>query len=43
MIVADDSLLVRPYVIQFEKERELDRRTALTLAILGINFYGATV
>lgn len=47
LIVADGSPLVRPYVIQHEQERECqrqrDRRTALTLATIGIDFHGATV
>ncbi|MFM9633859.1 hypothetical protein ACKI10_40685 [Streptomyces galilaeus] len=45
--MADGLPLVRPYVIQHEQERERqhqrDRRTALTLATLGIDFHGATV
>ncbi|MEU5343218.1 hypothetical protein AB0H18_20665 [Streptomyces sp. NPDC020766] len=46
VIVADALPLVRPYVIQQEQERERqrqrDRRTAATLATLGIDFHGAT-
>ncbi|MCX5524146.1 hypothetical protein OG342_14915 [Streptomyces bobili] len=47
VIVADGLPLVRPYVIQNEQERERqrqrDRRTAATLATIGIDFHGATV
>ena len=43
-IEADGLPLVRPYVIAHEREqerrRQRDRRTALTLATLGIDFHG---
>ncbi|WP_405860135.1 hypothetical protein OG407_20905 [Streptomyces sp. NBC_01515] len=43
----EDTPLVRPYLVAYEREqerlRQRDRRTALTLATLGIDFLGATV
>ncbi|MFB7575823.1 hypothetical protein [Streptomyces sp. NPDC056165] len=42
----EDVALVRPYLIAHEREqewqRQRDRRTALALATLGIDFYGVT-
>lgn len=42
----EDISLIRPYLIAWEREqeqqRQRDRRTAATLATLGIDFHGAT-
>ncbi|MFE9921072.1 hypothetical protein ACFYQA_05690 [Streptomyces sp. NPDC005774] len=46
-IEVDGLPLVRPYLIAHEREqerrRQKDRRTALTLATLGIDFHGVAV
>ncbi|MFF1295122.1 MULTISPECIES: hypothetical protein [unclassified Streptomyces] len=43
----EDTQLIRPYLLAHEREqeqrRQRDRRTALTLATLGIDFQGAAV
>jgi hypothetical protein len=42
----EDTPLIRPYLLAYEREqerrRQRDRRTAATLATLGIDFHGAT-
>ena len=42
----EDTPLIRPYLVAYEREqerrRQRDRRTAATLATLGIDFHGAT-
>jgi hypothetical protein len=42
----EDTPLIRPYLIAYEREqerrRQMDRRTAATLATLGIDFHGVT-
>ncbi|MFJ6987633.1 MULTISPECIES: hypothetical protein [unclassified Streptomyces] len=43
----EDTPLIRPYLLAYEREqerrRQRDRRTAATLATLGIDFHGAAV
>ncbi|MFE7278563.1 hypothetical protein [Streptomyces sp. NPDC057623] len=43
----EDTPLIRPYLLAYEREQERrgqrDRRTAATLATLGIDFHGAAV